>query len=167
VDISVQGTIDTLELSNTRGTIKVNDVTGHLTLTSLEGRVLVERADGDVFARTLSGSVVLRGVTGRLETQGVAGNVELSDVTARDVTARTYEGGIRVQGALPLNGTIRLSTFTGAISIPTSGPCAQVLPGVTVPQRGIVRGERFDLLLTTTTPAGVARGPVTCTLRRE
>ncbi len=167
VDITLSGALDSLELSNVRGSIRAMNVSGHVTLTSLEGRVLVEGSAGDLFARTLSGSVVVRDAVGSVEAQGVAGSIELMDVRAARIKASTYDGGIRLQGALPPNGSIQLSTFRGPIGFPASGPCAQVLPGMTLQEIRPSSGERFDLLLITTAPPGATSGPATCALRRE
>ncbi len=168
VDIAVAGQLDTLEVSNVRGSIRASKISGHTTLTSLDGRVLVEGSDGDLFARTLSGSVVVRDALGSVEAQGIAGSIELEDVRAPRIKASTYDGGIRLQGALPLNGSIQLSTFRGPLGFPASGACASPLdPAVTLQTIRPSSRERFDIQLTTTTPAGVNSGPATCTLRRE
>jgi len=167
VDVSISGALDTLELSNVKGSIRATNVSGHLTITSLEGRVLVEGSSGDLFARTLSGGVVIRDADGRVEAQGVAGGIELFDVRAAHIKASTYDGGIRFDGALPLNGTIEISTMRGLIAFPSAGACTAVLPGMKPQQIQPASSRRYDIVLVTTTSAGVRTGPATCTLRRE
>jgi DUF4097 and DUF4098 domain-containing protein YvlB len=167
VDIALAGALDTLELSNVRGSIRATAVTGHVTLTSLEGRVLVEGSSGDLFARTLSGSVVIRDAVGSVEAQGVAGSIELMDVRAARIKASTYDGGIRIDGALPLNGTIELATIRGPIAFPSTGACTSVLPEGKIQQIRPAGNRMYSILLVTTTPAGVRTGPASCTLRRE
>jgi len=167
VDVSISGALDTLELSNVKGNIRATTVAGHLTISSLEGRVLVEGSSGDLFARTLSGGVVIRDAAGSVEAQGVAGSIELMDVRATRIKASTYDGGIRFDGALPLNGTIEISTMRGPIAFPSTGACTSVLPEGKLQQIRPAGNRMYSILLVTATPTGVRTGPATCTMRRE
>lgn len=165
-DIIVDGAIDSLELSNVNGSIRATNVSGKVSLSSLEGRVEVDGMRGDLLARTLSGVVVVRNAEGSVEAQGVAGSIDLFDVRAKTVIASTYDGGISIDGALPANGTITLSTLRGPLGMPRSGPCANVFAGARNVQVSPKSGELYRLVLTTTTPAN-GSGPTTCTLRRD
>lgn len=98
-EISVQGQPSGVECSSVSGSIKIERSAGTTSLKTVSGEIEVTRADGEITASSVSGSVTIKGGS-------IAGS-ELS----------TTSGSIRCEAAPTGNGSLKLKSLSGSITL--------------------------------------------------
>ena len=106
LDVSARGPLGTLRLRLASGDVVVRSVGGRLQAALASGDVSAERVDGDADVQTASGDVRLRQCNGSA------------------IAVRTVSGDIRIGLPAGIRVEPELSTLSGRVSLPQSGPAA-------------------------------------------
>lgn len=177
--IEVQVPIGTrVTASTVSGLVEVRGTQAEVVAKSVSGRVDVRGARERVDAETVSGTIDLRDVQGRLNIEGVSANIDLEDAVG-DVTAETVSGSVRIrrsrlsglraeavsgtisyEGNLDANGSYRLNTHSGGITLALpadvgarleletfSGRITSDFPLTLQPGQSTGRGRRMEFTL--------------------
>lgn len=134
--IEVQVPIGTrVNASTVSGLVEVRGTQAEVVAKSVSGRVDVRGARERLDVETVSGTLDLRDVQGRVHIEGVSTDIDLDQVVG-DVTAETVSGTIRIarsrlsglraetvsgtisyEGNLDANGSYRMNTHSGGITL--------------------------------------------------
>jgi DUF4097 and DUF4098 domain-containing protein YvlB len=106
----------TTSIETVQGNIRVQDG-GTLALTTVQGTIDVAGASGDIVANAVNRGIRISGADGDVVAEAVNGAVVLSDVRGTSVTASTVNGQINFEGPLRRDGTYRLSTHNGDLTL--------------------------------------------------
>src|SRR5262245_9918793 len=119
--------------SATSGRIRINDVGGDvfattysdsITVTNARGYITAKATGGDVIVRgagegaraeAVSGSVEISNSKGRIEADAVSGSIALNNIDGRDVTAKSYSGGVLFTGRFYEGGHYDFVSFSGNV----------------------------------------------------
>jgi DUF4097 and DUF4098 domain-containing protein YvlB len=177
--VEVQVPVGTrVSASTVSGLVEVRGTEGEIVARSVSGRVDVRNGRERVDVETVSGTLDVRDIQGRLSIEGVSANIDLEGASG-DLSAETVSGDIRVRrsnltgmraetvsgtvsydGSLSSNGTYRLNTHSGSITmmLPAnvgaaleletfSGRIVSDFPLTLQPGQATGRGKRMEFTL--------------------
>ena len=160
------------------GLVEVRATMGEVVARSVSGRVDVRGARERLDVETVSGSIDVRDATGRVDAEGVSADMEFEDISG-DVSAETVSGNIRIrrsklsglraeavsgtiayEGSLEGNGSYRMNTHSGSITMALpasvgasleletfSGRISSDFPLTMQPGQAAGRGRRMEFTL--------------------
>lgn len=134
--IEVQVPVGTrVSATTVSGLVEVRATMAEVVAKSVSGRVDVRGARERLDAETVSGTLDLRDVQGRMSIEGVSADIDLDEAQG-DVTAETVSGSIRIrrsrlsglraeavsgtisyEGNLDANGSYRMNTHSGSVTM--------------------------------------------------
>lgn len=177
--IEVQVPVGTRVTAGTvSGLIEVRGTQAEVIAKSVSGRVDVRGARDRVDAETVSGTLDLRDVQGRITIEGVSADIDIEDAVG-DVSAETVSGSVRIrrsrlsglraeavsgtiayEGNLDANGSYRMNTHSGSITLALpadvgarleletfSGRITSDFPLTLQPGQSTGRGRRMEFTL--------------------
>ncbi len=177
--VEVQVPVGTrISASTVSGLVEVRATEGEIVARSVSGRVDVRNGRERVDVETVSGTLDLRDIQGRMSIEGVSANIDVEGASG-DLTAETVSGDIRVRrsnltgmraeavsgtisydGSLSANGSYRLNTHSGSITmmLPASvgaaleletfsGRIVSDFPLTLQPGQATGRGKRMEFTL--------------------
>lgn len=177
--IEVQVPVGTRVTAGTvSGLIEVRGTQAEVIAKSVSGRVDVRGARDRVDAETVSGTLDLRDVQGRITIEGVSADIDIEDAVG-DVSAETVSGSVRIrrsrlsglraeavsgtiayEGNLDANGSYRMNTHSGSITLALpadvgarleletfSGRITSDFPLTLQPGQATGRGRRMEFTL--------------------
>ena len=177
--IEVQVPVGTRVTAGTvSGLVEVRGTRAEVIAKSVSGRVDVRGARDRVDAETVSGTLDLRDVQGRITIEGVSADIDLEEAVG-DVSAETVSGSVRIrrsrlsglraeavsgtiayEGNLDANGSYRLNTHSGSITLTLpadvgarleletfSGRITSDFPLTLQPGQATGRGRRMEFTL--------------------
>ncbi|MCG6964753.1 MAG: DUF4097 family beta strand repeat-containing protein [Acidobacteria bacterium] len=97
--ISVKGNPSQMECSSVSGTIQIEATPDKTSLETVSGKIKVARADGELTANSVSGSVIIQ-----------AGSIDGGKLS-------TTSGTIRCEAAPTGNGTLKLKSLSGSVTL--------------------------------------------------
>lgn len=115
--ISVREVDGELDLKTVSGAVDVGPGSGSVRAESISGQVRVDGGRNGVRARSTSGRVLVRDVSGTVEASSVSGTVEVSGSTFRDVRLETVSGGVRFEGGVTRDATVRMESMSGSLDV--------------------------------------------------
>ncbi len=137
-DIGADAKADTVSgdivMLNTAGVLKAHAVSGDLTITDAAKGVDCESVSGDLEIRlvkggaelkTVSGDILLEDSQGDVEADVVSGDIDLIDISGADeVRAKSVSGGVKYQGSLSRDGSYKISSLSGDVTLLIPGDSA-------------------------------------------
>lgn len=134
--IEVQVPVGTrVTASTVSGLVEVRATQAEVIAKSVSGRVDVRGARERLDAETVSGTIDLRDVQGRMSIEGVSADIDVDEAQG-DITAETVSGSIRIrrsrltglraeavsgtisyEGNLDANGSYRMNTHSGSVTM--------------------------------------------------
>jgi len=177
--IEVQVPVGTRVTAGTvSGLVEVRGTRAEVIAKSVSGRVDVRGARDRVDAETVSGTLDLRDVQGRITIEGVSADIDLEEAVG-DVSAETVSGSVRIrrsrlsglraeavsgtiayEGNLDANGSYRMNTHSGSITLTLpadvgarleletfSGRITSDFPLTLQPGQATGRGRRMEFTL--------------------
>lgn len=177
--IEVQVPVGTrVTASTVSGLVEVRGTRAEVIAKSVSGRVDVRGARDRVDAETVSGTLDLRDVRGRITIEGVSADIDLEEAVG-DVSAETVSGSVRIrrsrlsglraeavsgtigyEGNLDANGSYRMNTHSGSITLTLpadvgarleletfSGRITSDFPLTLQPGQATGRGRRMEFTL--------------------
>jgi DUF4097 and DUF4098 domain-containing protein YvlB len=117
-DVRVEGLSGRAKITTVSGDVTVNGCTGGCAIKTVSGDVRLKGLDGGVVVEGVSGDVTGSGLRGpSLEIKSVSGDLSLEGVAAREVQLSTHSGEVRAAAAFPTDAVVRVSSFSGDISL--------------------------------------------------
>jgi putative adhesin len=98
-EVTVTGGSKTIQASSVDGAVHLMDATGRIECNSVNGTVEIERSSGPIAASSVNGEIVLK------------------SVDSDDVDGSTVNGTVNYDGAIKADGSYRLSSHNGEVSI--------------------------------------------------
>jgi hypothetical protein len=146
---TVDGLAAVVDLSSVEGDLALRNVAGDVFASSVEGSVTIERSTGRLRLRSVEESVHVAQVDAEsVLIESTSGSIVLDDVSARSIDVQTTDGDISFTGDLRADGTYRLATHDGnlTVSLPTGASAVvsvSTFDGEFLPEMPI-RLERFS-----------------------
>lgn len=116
-DVTLSGLEADVSVETVKGDIVIRGGAGVVSARSVQGRVIIEEAKGRIEAQTVNRSIRLAGISGDIVAGTTNGRIELDRIDTSNLDAYTINGGIVYDGAVKDNGTYRLTTHNGSISL--------------------------------------------------
>jgi hypothetical protein len=115
-DVVVRGGRSLVTLHSTNGDVEATGVQGRLEANSTNGTVTIEDAEGEVYAEGVNGDVSLRGIrSGNVDVSTVNGSIDYHGTVQDEGTYRlsTHNGDVTMTVPAAANATVTVSTFSG------------------------------------------------------
>ena len=140
--VEVRGGRDRVDVETVSGTLEVSDIQGRMSIEAVSASIDVDGASGDLTAQTVSGSVRVRRspLTG-LRAETVSGNITYDGSLAADGTYRvnTHSGSVTLTLPANVGAALELETFSGRI--------VSDFPLTLQPGQSTGRGKRMEFTL--------------------
>jgi len=115
-DVVVRGGRSLVTLHSTNGDVTATGVQGRLEANSTNGTVTVEDAEGEMYVEGVNGDISLRGIrSGNVDVSTVNGSIDYHGTVQDDGTYRlsTHNGDVTMTVPTGANATVTVSTFSG------------------------------------------------------
>ena len=115
--IDVRATQGEVVASTVSGDIRIMDATDRVEAQAVSGSVSLDRVGGRIRVESVSGSVVVDQARGDLSVETVSGGIQVRDARLDGMRATTVSAGLSFDGTLAPNGTYRLDSHSGRVTI--------------------------------------------------
>ncbi len=116
-DVSVEGSTGRITVETVQGDVTVRGGRSLVTLHSVEGDVVASGVVGRLEVNSTNGEVTVDEAEGEVYVEGVNGDVTLRGIRSDNVSATTVNGDIVYRGTVRDQGTYRLSTHNGDVTL--------------------------------------------------
>lgn len=99
------------------GDVDVKGGEGNLSLRSVQGSVTLAGGKGRIVVGSVNSDVVVRDVAGEIKAESVNGEIRLERVESGNIDANTVNGDIVYDGTIRRNGSYRLATHNGDVTV--------------------------------------------------
>jgi hypothetical protein len=156
-DVSVEGSIGRIAVETVQGDVTVHGGRSLVTLHSVDGEVHATGVVGRLEANSTNGEITVEDAEGDVSVEGVNGDITLRGIRSGNVDATTVNGSIEYHGTVQDDGTYRLSTHNGDVTM-TVPPAANATVTVStfsgdfesdfpVTLTGTRQGKRFSFTI--------------------
>jgi DUF4097 and DUF4098 domain-containing protein YvlB len=121
-DITVESVGGDLRVASVNGDITVRNAGGAVLLTSTEGDIQLDGGRGTIRVTGIEGDVGISRARGEITVETVEGDVTLDGVESENVDISTVEGDITYRGTVRDNGSYRLTTHEGDVTLSVATP---------------------------------------------
>lgn len=116
-DVSVEGSTGRIAVETVQGDVTVRGGRSLVTLHSVDGDVQASGVVGRLEANSTNGEVKVDDAEGEVYVEGVNGDITLRGIRSDNVNVTTVNGDIVYRGTVQDEGTYRLSTHNGDVSM--------------------------------------------------
>lgn len=120
-DVSVEGSTGRISVETVQGDVEVRGGRSLVTLQSTDGDVTATGVQGRLEANSTNGTVTIEDAEGEVYVEGVNGDISMRDIRSGNVDVTTVNGSIEYHGTVQDDGTYRLSTHNGDVTMTVPG----------------------------------------------
>lgn len=116
-DVSVEGSTGRISAETVQGNVVVRGGRSLVTLHSTNGDVEARGVQGRLEANSTNGTVTIADAEGEVYVEGVNGDISMQGVRSGNVDVSTVNGSIDYHGTVQEDGSYRLSTHNGDVTM--------------------------------------------------
>lgn len=116
-DITIHGTAAEVNATTVSGDITITDARDRIDAESVSGDIRLESVQGRIDVESVSGDVVVERVDGDVDAETVSGDVRVARSRLRSLRVESVSGTLSYQGNVDSNGSYRLNTHSGGITL--------------------------------------------------
>lgn len=115
--IEISATEGEVTARATSGSVDVRDARERVDIGTVSGDVDLTRSSGRMRVEGVSGSISASDVAGDLSAETVSGEVDIRRARLTELTAKALSGPVRYDGTIARDGSYRLNTHSGSITL--------------------------------------------------